>query len=108
MRRLLTSVALTTLLTLSFTAAQAQTVCNPSRAASCTDQCGTAGVDTCTGTGSNVSCICKETTKDAGNGNAFGTATQEEITGQGNLTDQPPPTDLTSDCTGNKGQCKKQ
>ena len=80
--------------------------CTPSNLSSCTGTCGTAGIADCSRTGSSVSCVCNETTKDV-NGNAFGTATQDTSSGQGNLTDQPPPDDLTNSCTGNKGQCKK-
>ena len=105
MHRLITSVALATLLALSFTAAQAAD-CTPSNASDCTATCG-GTFDSCTRSGSSVSCVCPSTTKDV-KGNAFGTATQDTSTGQGNLTDQPPPTDLTGSCTGNKGQCKQQ
>ena len=47
-------------------------------------------------------CTYPETTKDVP-GNAFGTATEETTTGQGNLDNKTEET-----CTGNKGQCKHQ
>ena len=52
--------------------------------------------------GPNSICVYPETTKDVP-GNAFGTATQDTTTGQGNLGNKP-----VSACTGNQGQCKQQ
>jgi hypothetical protein len=81
--------------------------CTPSNISDCSGICQTAGIASCTRDGSGVSCLCNETTKDV-KGKALGTATQEESDGQGNLSDQPPPGDLTESCTGNRGQCKQQ
>jgi hypothetical protein len=84
----------------------AQQNCANLAAEQCSASCGSAGVNSCTRTGSAVSCVCNEQTKDV-NGNAFGTATQTGETGQGNLSEGgggPTP----SPCTGNQGQCKKQ
>lgn len=82
--------------------------CTPSNFSDCSGQCGgDTQIASCTRSGSSVSCICQEKTKDV-NGNAFGTATQDTSSGQGNLSDQPPPDDLTEACTGNRGQCKQQ
>lgn len=50
--------------------------------------------------GPNSTCTYPETTKDV-NGNAYGTATQDTTTGQGNLGNDPVTT-----CTGNPGHCK--
>lgn len=67
----------------------------------CESTCGTAGVSSCTKTGSSVDCVCNTTTKDV-NGNAYGTATTDTSGGQGNLDNKTTgPT-----CTGNQGQCK--
>jgi hypothetical protein len=82
--------------------------CTNSNLSDCSATCGgSANIASCTRDGSSVSCVCNETTKDV-NGNAFGTATQDTSSGQGNLSDQPPSSDLTTSCTGNKGQCKQQ
>jgi hypothetical protein len=51
--------------------------------------------------GPNSICVFPETTKDV-NGNAFGTATQDTSTGQGNLDNK-----TQTVCTGNPGQCKQ-
>ncbi|SDA73104.1 hypothetical protein [Sinorhizobium sp. NFACC03] len=82
--------------------AQAQNLCPGVSADQCTDFCGAAGVASCTKTGSTPDCVCNETTKDV-NGNANGTATQEEASGQGNIGNK-----TEEACTGNTGQCKKQ
>jgi hypothetical protein len=62
-------------------------------------ECAAAG-GTYTKDGPNSICVFPETTKDV-KGNAFGTATQDTSTGQGNLDNK-----TTTSCTGNKGQCK--
>jgi len=62
-------------------------------------ECEAAG-GTYTKDGPNSICVFPETTKDV-NGNAFGTATQDTSTGQGNLDNK-----TTTTCTGNQGQCK--
>ncbi|ESZ22359.1 hypothetical protein [Mesorhizobium sp. L48C026A00] len=58
----------------------------------------------CTKTGSTPDCVCKETTKDAGQGKALGTATQESAEGKGNLGNKTE----VQPCEGNVGQCKQQ
>ena len=85
--------------------------CGGAAAASCTDYCGTAGVASCTKDGPTPVCLCNETTKDV-NGNAYGTATQDTESGQGNLNTKTTgqnggTTYPEQDCTGNQGQCKK-
>ena len=62
-------------------------------------ECEAAG-GTYTKDGPDSICVFPETTKDV-NGNAFGTATQETTTGQGNTGNKTVET-----CTGNPGQCK--
>ncbi|MER9585474.1 hypothetical protein [Mesorhizobium sp. M0276] len=62
-------------------------------------ECEAAG-GTYTKDGPNSICVYPETTKDV-NGNAYGTATQDTTTGQGNLGNDPVTT-----CTGNPGHCK--
>lgn len=81
--------------------AQAQNLCPGVSADQCTDFCGAAGVASCTKTGPTPDCVCNETTKDV-NGNAFGTATEDSASGQGNLGNK-----TETECTGNPGQCKK-
>jgi hypothetical protein len=61
----------------------------------------TAGGGTYVKDGPDSICVYPETTKDVP-GNAFGTATQETTTGQGNLGNKP-----VDECTGNQGQCKQ-
>jgi hypothetical protein len=60
-----------------------------------------AGGGTYTKDGPNSICVYPETTKDVP-GNAFGTATQDTTTGQGNLGNK-----TKNECTGNQGQCKQ-
>ena len=79
----------------------------------CTSFCGgAANVAEFGRIGSDPFCTCNETTKDV-NGNAFGTATQQEESGHGNLspktTGQDGGTTYPQEaCGGNKGQCKQQ
>jgi hypothetical protein len=78
----------------------------------CTSFCGDAGVASFSKIGSDPNCVCNETTKDV-KGNAFGTATQQEESGHGNLSPKTTGQDggttyPQKDCTGNQGQCKQQ
>jgi hypothetical protein len=82
--------------------ALAQNECPGVSATQCTDFCGTAGVASCTKTGSTPDCVCNEAKKDV-NGNAFGTATTDTASGQGNVGNK-----TETACTGNQGQCKQQ
>ncbi|RWN54113.1 hypothetical protein [Mesorhizobium sp.] len=84
--------------------ALAQNNCPGVSAQQCTDFCGAAGVATCEKTGPTPDCVCAETKKEGVKGNAFGTATQESVEGQGNLENKPEP----QPCEGNQGQCKQQ
>lgn len=107
----ITSAAILTLLLSGPNIASAAS-CGGAAAASCTDYCGSAGVQSCEKDGPTPVCLCKETTKDV-NGNAFGTATQDTESGQGNLnpktTGQNGGTAYPEEsCTGNQGQCKKK
>ncbi|WP_158665376.1 hypothetical protein [Sinorhizobium fredii] len=81
--------------------AQAQT-CPGVSQDQCVELCGAAGVASCTKTGSTPNCVCNEETKNV-NGNAFGTATTNTASGQGNIGNK-----TEEECTGNAGQCKKQ
>lgn len=95
-----TAVSLGGALMLGTGNAGAQNLCPGVSATQCTDLCGDAGVASCTKTGSTPDCVCNTTTKDV-NGNAFGTATTDTSSGQGNLGNK-----TETSCTGNPGHCK--
>lgn len=96
-----TAVSMAGTLMLGMGGAGAQNLCPGVSATQCTDLCGSAGVASCTKTGSTPDCVCNTTTKDV-NGNANGTATTDSGSGQGNLGNK-----TETSCTGNTGQCKK-